>query len=126
MGRSASLEEKTEVVGADGVERATYLRRGGASGQRADMVGSLLVERIGRARLLALEGARESESGVIRIDLLPEPWTASLLDLVQRKQEVMQHLRPSGMFRDVEIDEDGKCTKTDPAPKWTPPDWTLS
>lgn len=87
--------------------------------------GSLLVERVGRARLLALEGARESESGVIRVDLLPEPWSASLVDLVRRKQEVMHYLRPSGMFMDVEIDERGKYTKTDPAPKWTPPDWTL-
>lgn len=87
--------------------------------------GSLLVERIGRARLLGLEGARESESGVIRIDLLPEPWNASLVDLARRKEEVMDHLRPSGMFMDVEIDDNGDYTKMSPAPQWTPPDWTL-
>lgn len=87
--------------------------------------GPLLVERIGLDLLLGIEGAVEQEGGILRVDLVPEPWNASFKALASRKAEVLARLRPSGMFMDVACDDHGGFKKRDAAPKWTPPDWTL-
>lgn len=81
--------------------------------------GPMLVERIGRARLLGIEGATEQSRGGIRIDLVPEPWSASFEDLRRQKEKAMEQLEPSGMF--VEATD----TTVQPAPKWVSPDWVM-
>jgi hypothetical protein len=101
------------------------LAKGVPSIQARTWFGPLLVARIGRGLLLGIDEAVEQEGGIVRVDLTPEPWNASFKELAPRKVQVMAHLRPSGMFMDVECDDRGGFKKTDPAPKWTPPDWVL-
>jgi hypothetical protein len=91
--------------------------------------GPMLVERIGRDRLHAVNGTTEQDGGRIRLDLVPTPWTATLEELMPRKEAVMDQLRPSGMFMEVEWhwhERDGLyLPKESIAPKWTPPDWQM-
>jgi hypothetical protein len=87
--------------------------------------GPMLVERVGRERLLGIRGAREEAWGGIRVDLVPEPWNAGFKELEAAKEVAMEQLRPSGMFMEVGFKDDGGFTKKEPAPKWTPPDWVM-
>jgi hypothetical protein len=118
-------EQVSEYVWGVHTNEHDMLTKGVPSIQARTWFGPLLVARIGRDLLLGVDGAVEEEGGIVRVDLAAEPWNASFKELAPRKAEVIAHLRPSGMFMDVECDDRGGFKKRDPAPRWTPPDWVL-
>lgn len=87
--------------------------------------GPMLIERIGRERLLGISGAHEEDWGGIRLDLHSEPWSAGFKELAARKDEVMRELQGCGMFRSAEWSPDGQLVKNEAAPSWTPPEWVM-
>lgn len=80
--------KKFQSCGPDAVAARTWM-------------GSHMSTLIGRRRL---EGTgvplHECDGGIVRFDLLPEPWEADFAALSTRQREVMQQLGDSGVFGD--------------------------
>ena len=71
--------------------------------------GPHYVEQFGRERLLSTPvHVTELDWGGIQLDLVEEPWTASMEDLVGAWRRGMEHLAPAGIFAEVQIDEERK------------------
>jgi hypothetical protein len=87
--------------------------------------GPMLADRIGRERLLGIEGIKQDDRGGVRFDLVSEPWKATFKELACRKKEVMRHLQSSGMFMDIECGNDGNYRTYERAPNWICPDWVM-
>lgn len=86
--------------------------------------GPLLGERIGRALLEHL-GAKPCGTSLL-VDLITEPWNATIPELFAHQSAIFEQLRPTGMFAERELNEKGHADSTAPGPAWAPPEWVLA
>lgn len=86
--------------------------------------GPVVTERTGSA-VLEQVGAKPSGENML-LDLVPEPWAATISQLFARQTAVLVPLRQTGMFAEREVDEQGFGGKTTRGSDWIPPAWVLS
>lgn len=103
------------------------LRDQGLSGVSASTwFGNVLIERIGRD-LLSSMGATQIDNGVMRLDLVAEPWTLGPRQMLTLQRNAMARLEGTGMFAEadfsVSLNEVVKTRK--PGSRWSPPPWRM-
>jgi hypothetical protein len=77
-------------------------------------VGPFVVEQVGRQRLLELPKpaqATEQAWGGVRVDLAPDPWTASAKVLRDSWRKAMEHLRPAEFFATLSLGPEGELNR---------------
>lgn len=103
-----TLERDLAVI-VTGSYLGSYHRLGPQALGTRTTFGPHYVEQFGRERLLSTPvHVTELDWGGIQLDLVEEPWTASMEDLVGAWRRGMEHLAPAGIFAEVQIDEERK------------------
>ncbi|MFY2556573.1 hypothetical protein ACN469_02920 [Corallococcus terminator] len=95
----------------------TYLANGPNTLFPRTFLGPRLVALMGGEQVLRASGGRVQPcgNGVVRMDLLDAPWTATPQVLKERQTELLEKLRPTGVF----ARQEGRFSQ--PGERWTPP-----
>lgn len=121
----AGLTFREAIMCLEGVFRSSEdIRDGGMPRPAArTWYGPLAIERIGVPVLEQLAAKPCGESMVL--DLVPEPWNATIAQLFTRQSAVFAQLQQTGMFAEREVNEKGHSVRTTPGPAWERPGWIL-
>lgn len=119
--------ERNEASGL-GADSPESLYRTGPSGiAMISWFGPLLVEKIGRARLLSIGATEGPTPSMLRVALSSTPWQMDALSVLTRKRELLSSLRPCGAFAviDYSLDLRNIYANRKPGPTWTRPPWRM-
>lgn len=120
-------QERNEVNGL-GSDSAESLYRTGPSGiAMISWFGPLLIDKIGRNRLLSIGAKVGPRPSMMRVDLGETPWVMSPREVLTRKRDALTALRPCGAFAlvDYSLNLNDVYANRKAGPSWTSPPWRM-